>query len=118
MILLGNKIDFGGLYSPDVNSLLGTQLVGDVGKVSTNQRKGDDEPILGGEFQTHLEVVLKELAVEAEEGEVRCLNDHFIEVVDHPGVEADGVQQSCQVSLLLQHISFATGEIVLQPIRD
>ena len=114
MILLGNKIDFGGLYSPDVNSLLGTQLVGDVGKVSTNQRKGDDEPILGGELQTHLEVVLKELAIEAEEGKIRCLNDHFIEVVDHPGVEADGVEKGCQVPLLLKHRVLPRGEVALK----
>ena len=98
-----------------MNSLLGTQFVGDVGKVSANQRKGDDKPILGGKLQTHLEVVLKELAVEAEEGKVRCLDDHFIEVVDHPGVEADGVEEGCQVPLLLKHWVLPRRKIALQP---
>ena len=38
--------------------------------MSANQREGDDEPILGGELEAHLEVVLEELAVETEEGEI------------------------------------------------
>ena len=59
--------------------------------MSTDQGEGNDKPILGGELEAHLEVVLKELAVEAEEGKVRGLNDHLIKVVNHPGVEADGV---------------------------
>ena len=84
---------------------------------STNQNRVF-LPVLCWELKTHLEVVFKELAVEAEHGEVGGLYDDLVQVVHHPGVEADGVQQSCQVSLLLQHISFATGEIVLQPIRD
>ena len=71
--------------------------------MSTNQREGDDEPILGGELEAHLEVVLEELAVETEEGEIRGFNDHLIEVVNHPGVETDGVEKGCQVSLLLKH---------------
>ncbi len=73
---------------PDVDPLLGAELVRDVGEVAADQREGDDEAVLGGELQTHLEVVLEDLAVEAEEGEVRGLHDHLVQVVHHLCVEA------------------------------
>ncbi len=38
----------------DVDLLFRTELIGDVGKVSANQRKSNDESILSRELQTHL----------------------------------------------------------------
>jgi len=70
-----------------VNPLLGAQLVGDVGEVAADQREGDDVAVLRGELQAHLKVVLENLAVEAEQGEVRGLHNHLVQVVNHLGVE-------------------------------
>jgi hypothetical protein len=38
----------------DVDLLFRTELIGDVGKVSANQGKSNDESILSRELQTHL----------------------------------------------------------------
>ena len=71
-----------------LGGLLPLLLVKDV---AADEGEADDEPVLGGELVAHLEVVFEVLAVEAEEDEVGRLDDHFVEVVDLPGVEADGV---------------------------
>ena len=73
--------------------LLGTELVRDGREVRRDHREGDDKPVLGGELQTHLEVVLKVLGVEAEEREVRGVREQVLEGVDHSRVEDDRVQE-------------------------
>ena len=40
----------------DVNLLFWTELVGDVGKVSANQWKSNDETILSRKLQAHLKI--------------------------------------------------------------
>ena len=86
--LVQEEVDDAEAALPDVDALLGAELVGDVGEVAADEGEGDDEAVLGGELQTHLEVVLEDLAVEAEEGEVGRLHDHLIQVVNHLRVEA------------------------------
>ena len=90
--LVQEQVDDAETPLPDVDPLLGTEVIGNVREVSTDQRERDDKTILSRELQTHLEIVLEELAVETEHGEVRGLDDHLVQVVHHPGVEADGVE--------------------------
>ncbi len=89
---------------PDVDPLLGAELVRDIGEVAANQREGDDETVLGGELQTHLEVVLEYLAVEAEEGEVRGLHNHLVQVVHHLCVEAAGYTKNNKFKMFYHSI--------------
>ena len=72
-----------------MDPLLGAELVGNVGEVAADQREGDDEAVLGGKLQTHLEVVLEDLAVEAEHGQIGCFHDHLVQVVHHLSVKAE-----------------------------
>ena len=94
-------------------AVLGAEVVGGVGEVAADEGEADDEPVLGGELEAHLGVVFEELAVEAEE--VGRLDDHLVEVVDLPGVEAGGVEVRGQVVLLLKDGVLAVGEVALEP---
>ena len=73
--------------------LLGTELVRDGGEVCGDHGERNDESVLGGELEAHLEVVLKVLGVEAEEREVRGVREQVLEGVDHSRVEDDRVQE-------------------------
>jgi len=83
-----------------VDLFLRAEVVGDVGEVAADEREGDDEAVLGGELQTHLKVVLEDLAVEAEEGEVRGLHDHLVQVVHHLCVEAAGYTKNIKFKMV------------------
>ena len=39
--------------------LLGAEVVGDVGEVAADERKRDDEAVLGGKLETHLEKMMQ-----------------------------------------------------------
>ena len=54
----------------DMDFFFGTEVVGNLGKVSTNEWKTNYESILGWKFQTHLEMVLKKACVETKQRQI------------------------------------------------
>ena len=76
--LVKEQVDDAQTPFPDVDSLLGAEVVGNIGKMTADQGERDDKPVLGRKLETHLEIILEELAVKAEHGEVRGLDDHLV----------------------------------------
>ena len=91
--LVEEQVDHAEAALPDVDPLLRAELVGDVGEVAADEGEGDDEAVLRRELEAHLEVVLEELRVEAEEGEAGGVRDQVLQAVHHPRMERDGVEQ-------------------------
>ena len=87
------EIDYTEAALPDVDPLFRAKFVCDVGEVTADEGKGNDEAVLGWKFETHLEMVLEELRIKAEEGEARGVRDEILEAIHHSRVECDGVQQ-------------------------
>ena len=85
------EVDHAQTPLPDVDPLLGAELVGDVGEVAADEGEGDDEAILRGKLEAHLEVFLEELGVEAEERQAGRVGQEVLDAVDHPRVEGHRV---------------------------
>ena len=77
-----------------MDPFFGAKIVRDLSEMRADQRKRYDEPILSREFQAHLEVVFEKSGVEAKDGEVGGLDEDGLQLIHHPGVEDDRVEDA------------------------